>query len=615
MAGFLALAAPIFWNVVTGVIGDQVKQEIVNKLISKNLKKWLDKTDRPVNHDIERAIRKAELNATLIFLKEYIEKHTEKKSFLNTTPENLKGIKNYLKEEKLKLNEPLYVPSPQIIDVNIEDLLNPSSHSTIKQRFKDSILLELEENLKSIPKEFKQTLIEGIEIENNKVDWYDLVSSFFIESVKTNERVKSAINNELFVGLKEDFKQQNLVINLSFANLSQQISASNQSIISKIDGIDTKLDDFLEKLALIFNENSNSNLSPEIVKQKSEIKTKIKDLKRFVNILQKEDNSISNIVTDSLTPFEDIDFEDIINALKNETCVLFIGPEISTDENGNSLHETYFRSISNDRIKYNLNDSFFLPGSENKIINKAKQYYSNDFLKQNKKGNAILEKLAQIPFKLIVSYAPDDSLSRIYKKNNIGHESYEYKADTETLVERADGSKEPIIYNAFGNAAKNGKYIYSHKQFNEFSKAEPQKRIPIKIESELAEGTSYLFIGFDFNKWYFRAMMFDLNIMDYAERMVLDAKNKTETFNKDFIKKQFDVSFIDADYDILATILLKKSKEAGLSKSLNSHFSNSILKELESVRLNATDTDKLEVLSKLFSNLDIIEKKIIENKE
>lgn len=615
-----AAVATVVYGVISGLIGNQIDEEVSNNLIKKNIRKWIKKTNRPVNHDIERAIRRAELNATLIFLKEYIREYKEKKRFIKLTPNELIQIRKYLQNEKNILLKPAFSPSENLIDFEIEELLKPNNLSTTIIQFKKSIITELTNNVDKLPDGFQNAILNGIEIDNNIVDWYDLMSSFFVETVKTNERVKTAIENDFLAEIKTDVKQQNLELNLSVANLSNQISDSNQSIINKIDEIDTKLDDFFEQLVVLLNsENLNGSvLSSEVKKKKDEIKNRIEKLTNFITVLQKEDHRNADTIIDNHASFEHVDFDDIIDALRNESCILFIGPDISTDKDGDSLHENYFKSISNKHIKYNTNDSFFLPGPEGKIRNKAKQYYLDVFPEQNEIGNTILEKLAQIPFKLIISYAPDDTMSRIFKKHNIDHKCFEYIADTETVVERENDNKEPIIYNAFGNAAKNGKYIYSHRQFNEFSKAEPQKRIPKNIESELTEGTNYLFVGFDFNKWYYRAMMFDLKIKkdgEDGERLVIDAKNKTETFNRDFIKKQFDVNFIDTDYDNLATLLLKKSQEAGLSKSLNATFTKSILNELETIRLRSTDTDKLEVLSNLFSDLDSIEQKIIENKE
>jgi hypothetical protein len=413
--------------------------------------------------------------------------------------------------------------------------------------------------------------------------------------------------------IKQSLEQQNIVINLSFSRLSEQLDENTVKIIDGIDHIDNKLDRIIEQIYLI---NSQSNtVHPEIARIKTDISNKISHLSSLIQSLNSSISPQDEKNTPDENTFENIDFDDLIDTLENQNCILFIGPEISMDEDNKSLHYNFYDTISSDRIIFNKSDGFFIPGTEGKIINKAKRFYQKEFFPLNKNGNAILEKLAQIPFKLIISYAPDDSMSQIYNKYNIEHQVYEYEPGNE--IDIVMNNDTPVIYHAFGNATKNGKYIYTHKQFYEYSQENPNKRIPLALETKLKqEETNYLFIGFDFNKWYFRTIMYYLKIVKSDEQgFVIDKSDYTKNIHKQFISKQFGIDFVNAQYDKFASILLKKSREAGLSKSLNDHFTQSILQQLEKIRIKALDTDKLEILNQLAQELNTIENKIIENRE
>jgi hypothetical protein len=61
-------------------------------------------------------------------------------------------------------------------------------------------------------------------------------------------------------------------------------------------------------------------------------------------------------------------------------------------------------------------------------------------------------------------------------------------------------------------------------------------------------------------------------------------------------------------------VLLKKSSEAGLSRSLDSEFAQRMLKELETIRVKSFDSQKLEELIRLSEATDLIGNKITSNK-
>ncbi|MCD4725368.1 MAG: SIR2 family protein [Bacteroidales bacterium] len=351
---------------------------------------------------------------------------------------------------------------------------------------------------------------------------------------------------------------------------------------------------------------------PEIKTAKEEIAGQIAELAQTVSLMANENDFLDAQDNDDDKQFEGINFTDLIEAIEEGNCVLFIGPEISIDENQNSLHELFNKRVSDEKRKYDENEGFFMPGSEITMINKAKKYYSGTecgcFPQENIIGTNLLKKIAQIPFKLIISLAPDDTLHRIFIKYNKKHSPLYY---TGTKLEFDDDEKIdlPIIYNALGDAAKNGRYIYTHKQLNEFIKQSKDVKFPIEIEEIIEDTTHYLFIGFNFNKWHYRLLLFELNLLPDREGFAFKS-NPINPGYQTFIHEQFKINFIDTNFQNFTNKLLQVSKEENLTKSLDRTFVENILSDIEEIRIKAVDSEKFEELTKLTEKLNSIEGKI-----
>ena len=354
---------------------------------------------------------------------------------------------------------------------------------------------------------------------------------------------------------------------------------------------------------------SGTESNPELKAEKQKIAEQIAHLVQIVSLRNGNDESnIENKAIDE-SLFENIDFEDLLRAIEYENCVLFIGPELSVDENGESIHESFYKKISNDKRKYYPQEGLFMPKVENRMINISKDFYKNEFPALNKKAHFTLKKLAQIPFNLIVSLTPDDTMHQVFTDYNIKH-SFSYYTGIKNQDIIWEG-KIPYIYNALGNARENGRYIYTHKQYSEYLKNDIEAKFPFEIESKIKneETTHYLFLGFNFNKWYYKLLMYELNLMPEVASYSFDAY-KINQLDKEFINKQFKISFIDANYSDFTNILLQKSKTANLNISLDKVFTENILNELEHVRIKTVDEKELVGIKKIENEIQVIKEKI-----
>jgi len=243
------------------------------------------------------------------------------------------------------------------------------------------------------------------------------------------------------------------------------------------------------------------------------------------------------------------------------------------------------------------NEGYFSPESDDIVLPDAIDFYSFDFPKKNIVGRKILEQLAQVPFSLIISICPDDTMHKVFDDYNLSHEFLVHDG-TKHEVEPMTPEK-PMIYNILGNVSSiNGKYIFTHENFYNYLN---KVIIPAEIKKKIKDATHYLFIGFDFNKWYNRLLLF---ILDFEQkrggdrRMTIGTKNVKEDIEK-FIAKQFKITFVDHDYSQFIEWFTYKVKEENMLRNLNQGFLQNSVLRLKSLSAKISAEDNLDELVKI----------------
>ena len=360
--------------------------------------------------------------------------------------------------------------------------------------------------------------------------------------------------------------------------------------------------------------NMSPDLPVEVRQQKEQMKAKLSELVETIAIIEGKIKTAQK--PEPFNPpegdatYDAIRWRRLLQALDHQGCVLFIGPEISVNSLGKSLHHEFYLDLAKDfsEIEYLENEGYFSPESDEIILYDVLDFYSKDFPKKNVTGRKILEQLAQVPFSLIISICPDDAIHRVFEDYDINHQFLAYngtKQEAEPMTR-----EKPVIYNILGNAASNGRYIFTHENFYNYLN---KVFIPSEIKKKIQDATHYVFIGFDFNKWYNRLLLFILEFEQKksgAHRMTIGRKDVKEDIEK-FIAKQFNITFIDKDYNKFIEWLIHNVNEEGLLRNLNEDFvKNSILK-LTSVSANVVTENNLDELRKIETQVGVIGKRII----
>jgi len=204
---------------IGGIIGNRtdeifcrVMQEVVNRLRQGG---------SPVNHDLQRAVREAYLRATLVVCYALYEERGVLPQVwrrdLRTVlcpPDEIRWLDKvcrWINEELRQLPKATYQPPSTDADHQIELLLQPKG-TTAEQRAKEladklkQSLLEEVRRFGEPPERFVQMIQQGWTLTQPdktevRLDWFDLLCAFFVNTLKTNQEVRAIFEGKLLANL------------------------------------------------------------------------------------------------------------------------------------------------------------------------------------------------------------------------------------------------------------------------------------------------------------------------------------------------------------------------------------------------------------------------------
>ncbi len=217
----------------------------------------------------------------------------------------------------------------------------------------------------------------------------------------------------------QDVSGENLTVNYNdTAEFSKLLTFANEKILTEIN------QKFAEYQNQVFDNfriiiKQYFDLPPEIKQDKQDILKEILKLKQFF-----EEQKKSLLQADAkqekrnLSRSEINKYRNLLKALERKSCILFVGPEISVDDENNSLHEKFYQELCDNsedgELEYDKQTGFFQPHKDPWFNGDVKDFYSGEFNEQNKIGQEIVKQMVSLPFKLIISLAPDNTVKNIF---------------------------------------------------------------------------------------------------------------------------------------------------------------------------------------------------------
>lgn len=265
--------------------------------------------------------------------------------------------------------------------------------------------------------------------------------------------------------------------------------------------------------------------------------------------------------------------DDIIDKIKEEKCILIIGPDITlsdTDKTINEQLKDYLESTFRSKIKNYYTDdeffSFYKESDEGYAIGKIRKFY------ESLQPKDIHLKIASIPFHLIISVSPDHVLRNIFEHNKYDHTFKFYNKEQnhpdDTIVTKP-GMNKPLLYNLFGDIDADGSMVFTYDNLFEYLESVFGKYdLPQLLKTELQqEYNTVLFIGFRFEKWYFKLLLRLLNLHKVKIKNASNQYRNSLPLVRSFYIDEFKIDFIDNDESAIINSIYEKCKELGITRA------------------------------------------------
>lgn len=266
------------------------------------------------------------------------------------------------------------------------------------------------------------------------------------------------------------------------------------------------------------------------------------------------------------------DWDDILFDIQEQKAVLLIGPEIMTVEGipvNKYLRDKIFERNSEDIAYYYKRDGFFLfktPEAKVRVARQIKRFYRD--LSPNE---GLLKNVIQIPFHLIVSLNPDTFITEAFYRYGVKHRFHYFQhrnRDNENEEIEKPSYVQPLVYNLFGSKDQDDSLILDYDDvFKLLQSAFGTTSLPNKFLRTFREASTYIFLGFQFDKWYSQLLLKYLSESGRREKMISINKNLEDKDTHEFVIRQFQIQFLGNQFDFLNELYNQCSK-AGILRTL-----------------------------------------------
>ncbi|TAF64474.1 MAG: hypothetical protein EAZ55_11605 [Cytophagales bacterium] len=235
----------------------------------------------------------------------------------------------------------------------------------------------------------------------------------------------------------------------------------------------------------------------------------------------------------------------IANNIKDERCILLLGPHFWLDKDGKELHTKLADMVKQQadlQIRYDVDDFLVFKSKSDKTF-----FYSDlkKFYDQHKEPSPWHTKIAQIPFHAIISGSPDLMLKQAFDATGLrcDFQFYNKKQNSQDL--NKPSKDKPLLYNFFGSIQEEDSLILTSDDLFEFlfSVLSGEQQLPRELRSTLKAGKIFLFLGFNFQQWYLKLILrlFELHrdTLPFTEESQMTEELKT------FYIDNFEMTFID----------------------------------------------------------------------
>ena len=280
--------------------------------------------------------------------------------------------------------------------------------------------------------------------------------------------------------------------------------------------------------------------------------------------------------TNTTSPLNRVDWDDVLETLEEQRCVLFLGNGAFTAPGGGTIESALadWLDVGNPEhphIKLYNPDGFFLFKKnrfKRKVIAEMRQFYSQPF----PETEVQFSRIARTPFSMIFTLTPDNILARTFDVMGFDYQpDFYFKKRKATDHFEVPTKHKPLIYNLLGNIEEPESLVLTHGDFFDYLESVFKARsMPEKLKDELEKMERYIFLGLPYEKWYFQLLLRVLSL--HSDRLKEIERLALKEFEDPRLHKiyteEFKIEFFPASTEEFIGELYRRCDAAGLLKPL-----------------------------------------------
>ena len=257
---------------------------------------------------------------------------------------------------------------------------------------------------------------------------------------------------------------------------------------------------------------------------------------------------------------KDLNWDFIIDKIKEEQCLLVLGSGVFIDDNGITNKDKLIKYLDPDNNfniqRFYQNDEFFLFDDLSKqtlVCHEIKTFYNQT------QPNELLRLIAEIPFHIVLSVTPDKLLNKVFEEMNFGYQFGYYKKNKDPQSIRVPTKRNPLIYNLFGCLDNEESLILTYDDLYDYFKSIfARKSMPQQLKDQLHKIRNIIFLGVPFDKWYMQLLLRELEIHNRGYSFLRFAANQSISSEiKSFCTEQFRINFISNNIESKKNVILQ----------------------------------------------------------
>jgi SIR2-like domain/Effector-associated domain 11 len=268
----------------------------------------------------------------------------------------------------------------------------------------------------------------------------------------------------------------------------------------------------------------------------------------------------------------DINWDVIIDGIESDDTIICIGSEIfnSLDKKLDELLEDALRNAKVINFTAYQDGLFHFKGSADTMAHSIfKRFYNQQFIELQ----SMLDKIAQIKCKMIISLIPSLHLKQSFERQNFQHDYAIYFKKKESPIVSAPKKEHPLIYNFLGEITKRESLVLTHDDLYDFLESVVEhKSMPELLRENIRDARNLIFIGLPFEKWYMQLLLRVLRqhtnklALKYAANYDFDEKVST------FCHDHYNITCVPFKIRAFIDELHDQCKKADLLRSTNQNI-------------------------------------------